>query len=417
MKVLVIGSGGREHAICKKISESNQVEKLYCIPGNSGIAEIAECANYSVMDFDNITAYSIMNKIDLVMVAPDDPLSGGLVDKLEENGIRAFGPNKAAAIIEGSKAFSKDFMKKYNIPTAGYDNFDNYEKALAYIRTAKFPLVVKADGLALGKGVIICNELNEGEKALADMMLDKAFGNAGNRVVIEEFMFGKEVSLLVFTDGKTVKCMPSSQDHKRAYDNDEGLNTGGMGAFSPSKAYTESIERETMEKIIMPTINGMNAEGRTFKGVLYFGLMLTDSGVKVLEYNARFGDPETQALLPLLKTDIIDIFNAVIDEKLNEIDIEWENKSCLVVVLASGGYPEAFVKGYPIEIGALDDGVFIYHAGAAIRDGVLVTNGGRVLGVSCTGDTIELAREKIYRNIENIKFENMHFRTDIGVKL
>lgn len=417
MRVLVVGSGGREHAICCKLKESSQVEKLYCIPGNAGIAQIATCANYSVMDFDGIVGFCLLKKIDLCFVAPDDPLSGGLVDRLLDSGIKAFGPTKRAALIEGSKAFSKDFMKKYNIPTAKYLTVEDYETASKIIETSKYPLVVKADGLALGKGVIICNNVDEGRKAIDDMMIDKAFGKAGNKIVIEEFMVGKEVSVLAFTDGKTVKCMPSSQDHKRAFDNDKGLNTGGMGAFSPSKAYTKEMHEIAMQTIIMPTIKGMEIEDRTFKGVLYFGLMLTSDGIKVLEYNARFGDPETQAVLPLLKTDFIDIINAIIDGKLDSINIEWQDKCSVVVVLASGGYPENYAKGYPITFDSLDSDITVFHAGTAIKNDELVTNGGRVLGVQCFGDTIEEAREKIYNNIKKINFKDMQYRSDIGIKL
>lgn len=419
MDILVIGGGGREHAICYALKKSPKVNKLYCLPGNAGIAEIAECVNISVMDFDAIRKFVKDNKnIDMVMVAPDDPLAGGLVDLLESDGVRVFGPNKNAAIIEGSKAFSKYLMKKYSIPTADYEEFTEYEKAVDYVKDAKYPLVVKADGLALGKGVVIASNFEEAKAALSDMMINMKFKSAGSKVIIEEFLVGKEVSILAFTDGKTIVPMVSSQDHKRAYDNDEGLNTGGMGTFSPSKVYTKEIEKEVEENIIFPTVDAMNSEGRTFKGVLYFGLMLTDDGVKVLEYNARFGDPETQVVLPRLKTDIVDIFNAVIDGKLDTIDIKWEDNACVCVILASGGYPENYEKGLPITIGKLDKDVMLFHAGTkSDGHGGYLTNGGRVIGVTCVGSNIEEAREKAYKNINNIHFKNMHYRKDIGIKL
>lgn len=418
MDILVIGSGGREHAICWSLKKSKDCNKLYCLPGNAGISEIAECVNISVMDFDAIIAFLKAHaNIGMTVVAPDDPLAAGLVDKLEAEGFRAFGPNKAAAIIEGSKAFSKELMVKYGIPTAGYEEFTDYNLACEYVKKSDYPLVVKADGLALGKGVIICNNLNEALTALKDMMIDAKFSSAGNKVIVEEFLVGKEVSILSFTDGKTIVPMVSSQDHKRALDNDMGLNTGGMGTFSPSKIYTESLAKEVYDTVIVPTMEAMNAENRTFKGVLYFGLMLTDKGIKVLEYNARFGDPETQVVLPRLKTDLLEIFNAIIDERLSEINIEWNDDAAVCVILASGGYPENYAKGVPIEIGKLDDGIILFHAGTAFKDGQLVTNGGRVIGVTALGDTIEDARKKAYKNIENIKFDKMHYRTDIGVKL
>lgn len=419
MDILVIGGGGREHAICHTLKKSPKVGKLYCLPGNAGISEIAECIDIGVMEFDRIRDFVKTHKnIDMVMVAPDDPLAGGLVDLLEEDGVRVFGPRKNAAIIEGSKAFSKQLMKKYNIPTADYEEFVDYDKAVEYVCNAKYPLVVKADGLALGKGVIICQNVEEAKDALYEMMVDKKFKAAGNKVIIEEFLVGREVSVLAFTDGKTIIPMVSSQDHKRAYDNDEGLNTGGMGTFSPSKIYTPEIEKEVLKNIILPTVDAMNKEGRTFKGVLYFGLMLTDDGVKVLEYNARFGDPETQVVLPRLKTDLVDIFNAVIDGKLADINIEWDDNAAVCVILASGGYPEKYEKGLPITIGKLDDDVVLFHAGTKKdENGQYLTNGGRVIGVTCLGKTIEDAREKAYRNIKNISFKNMHYRKDIGIKL
>jgi len=415
--ILVIGGGGREHAIIWAISKSPKCGKLYCAPGNAGISEIAECVNIGVMDFSAIVKFAKEKKVDTVFVAPDDPLAAGLVNLLEEEGIRAFGPRKEAAIIEASKSFSKELMKKYNIPTASYEVFEDYVKALEYIRTQSLPVVVKADGLALGKGVIIANTLEDAEKALKEMMVDGVFGKSGNKVVIEEFMTGPEVSILCFTDGKTVYPMVAAQDHKRAYDNDKGLNTGGMGTFAPSKAYTKDSAAEVYSNIILPTVKALSIEGRPFKGVLYFGLMLTPSGAKVVEYNARFGDPETQVILPLLKTDFIDIIDAVIDEKLDEIEIEWSDESAVCVILASGGYPEKYNKGLPISIKELDSGIILFHAGTAYKDNLLVTNGGRVLGVTATGKTIKEARKKVYGNAVKIHFDKMHYRTDIGIKL
>ena len=417
MKVLVIGSGGREHAICKKLKESPLVDKLYCAPGNAGIAEIAEIVPIKAMELEKITAYAKENAMDLVFVAPDDPLAAGLVDMLEAEGVKAFGPRKNAAIIEGSKAFSKEFMKRHGIPTAKYEVFDNYDKARAYLESAEdFPVVLKADGLALGKGVIICPDRESAYKALDDMMLSKVFGGAGNTVVIEEFLTGREMTVLAFTDGKCVRCMPASQDHKKAYDGDKGLNTGGMGAFAPTPVYTEDIERETLENIVYPTIKGLNEEGRTFKGVIYFGLMATDKGVKVIEYNARFGDPETQAVLPLLKTDLMEIVLAVTEERLDTVDIEWKGGASLTVVAASGGYPENVVKGYPITLGEFSSDVILYHAGTAYKDGVLVTNGGRVFALTALGADIAAAREKVYAEIDKISFKDMRYRKDIGIK-
>lgn len=418
MDILVIGSGGREHAICWSLKKSKDCNKLYCLPGNAGISEIAECVNISVMDFDAIVTFLKAHaNIGMTVVAPDDPLAAGLVDRLEAEGFRAFGPNKAAAIIEGSKAFSKELMVKYGIPTAAYEEFTDYNLACEYVKKSDYPLVVKADGLALGKGVIICNNADDALTALKDMMIDAKFSSAGNKVIVEEFLVGKEVSILSFTDGKTIVPMVSSQDHKRALDNDMGLNTGGMGTFSPSKIYTDELAKEVYDTVIVPTMNAMNAENRKFKGVLYFGLMLTDKGIKVLEYNARFGDPETQVVLPRLKTDLLEIFSAIIDERLDEVNIEWNNDAAVCVILASGGYPENYAKGMPIEIGKLDDGIILFHAGTAFKNGELVTNGGRVIGVTALGETIEDARKKAYKNIENIKFDKMHYRTDIGVKL
>ena len=419
MKVLVIGSGGREHTIIWKLSQSPKVDKIYAAPGNGGISELAECVPISVMDFEKLTSFAKENAIDLTVVAPDDPLAAGAVDVFENAGLRAFGPNKAAAIIEGSKAFSKDLMKKYNIPTAGYEVFENSADAIAYIKAEnKFPVVVKADGLALGKGVIIAQTLEEAETAVHEIMDDKVFGAAGGKVVIEEFLVGPEISVLAFTDGKTLKPMVSAQDHKRAYDNDEGLNTGGMGTFSPSRIYTPELAEECMKNIFLPTMNAMNQEERTFKGVLYFGLMKTADGVKVIEYNCRFGDPETQVVLPRLKTDLFDIFNAVIDEKLADIDIEWEDNAAVCVVLASGGYPQKYEKGYPIDgiKQAESLGAMVFHAGTVYEDGCFKTNGGRVLGVTATGENLDAAIKAAYSFVPMISFRDMHFRKDIGIK-
>lgn len=415
--VLVVGGGGREHTICWALKKSNKVDKIYCLPGNAGIAQIAECHPIGALEFDKILEFVKTHKdIDLTVVAPDDPLALGLVDLLNDNGFRAFGPKKNAAIIEASKAFSKALMKKYNIPTAAYEEFSDYNKALEYIKNAKYPLVVKADGLALGKGVIICQNVLEGEQALKDMMVDSKFKDAGKTIIVEEFMVGKEVSILSFVDGKHVVPMVSSQDHKRAHDNDEGLNTGGMGTFTPSKVYTKEIEKEVLNNIIYPTINAMNAEGREFKGVLYFGLMVTNDGVKVLEYNARFGDPETQVVLPRLKTDLYDIFNACIDGTLDKIDIEWKDEACVCVILASGGYPESYKKGVEISIEDIDEDIMLFHSGTKMADGKLVTNGGRVIGVVAEGKDIDQAREKAYKNVEKIKFDGAFYRKDIGIK-
>ncbi len=419
MKVLVIGSGGREHTIIWKLSQSPKVEKIYAAPGNGGISELAECVSLSVMDFDGLTKFAKENAIDLTVVAPDDPLAAGAVDAFEAAGLRAFGPNRAAAIIEGSKAFSKDLMKKYNIPTAGYEVFNNSADAIAYLKQQdKFPVVVKADGLALGKGVIIAQTLTEAETAVHEIMDDKVFGAAGGKVVIEEFLVGPEISVLAFTDGKVVKPMVSAQDHKRAYDHDEGLNTGGMGTFSPSRIYTPELAEECMNNIFLPTIDAMNKEGRTFKGVLYFGLMKTADGVKVIEYNCRFGDPETQVVLPRLKTDLYDIFNAVIDGNLADINIEWEDNAAVCVVLASGGYPQKYEKGYPIEgiKQAESLGAMVFHAGTVYEDGCFKTNGGRVLGVTAIGSNLDDAIKQAYTFVDMISFKDMHFRKDIGIK-
>lgn len=419
MKVLVIGSGGREHAIVWKLNQSSKVSKIYCAPGNGGISQIAECVPIKVMEFDKLVDFAKEHKIDMTVVAPDDPLAAGAVDVFEAAGLRAFGPNKRAAIIEGSKAFSKDLMKKYNIPTADYEVFDNSSDAISYIENNnKFPIVVKADGLALGKGVIIAEDYDTAKKAVLDIMEDKVFGNAGGKVVIEEFLTGPEISVLAFTDGKTVKPMVSAQDHKRALDNDKGLNTGGMGTFSPSRIYDEELAKECMEKIFIPTIEAMNKENRTFKGVLYFGLMKTPSGVKVIEYNCRFGDPETQVVLPRLKSDLYDIFDAVIDERLSDIEIEWDNGTAVCVVLASGGYPQAYKTGYEIFglENAAEKGATIFHAGTKSENQKIYTAGGRVLGVTAVGSNLDDAIKNAYDYVREINFTDMHYRTDIGIK-
>ncbi len=417
MSVLVIGSGGREHTICWALKKSQKVDKIYCLPGNAGISEIAECHNIGVMEFDKIAHFVDSHKdITLTVVAPDDPLAGGLVDLLESKGHLVFGPRKNAAIIEASKAFSKFLMKKYNIPTAEYEEFSDYKLACEYIKTAKYPLVIKADGLALGKGVVICENSMQGLQALSDMMVDKKFKDAGKTIIVEEFLVGKEVSILCFCDGKTIVPMVSSQDHKRAYDNDQGLNTGGMGTFSPSKIYTTQMADETYSNIIVPTMEAMNKEGRKFKGVLYFGLMLTQDGIKVLEYNARFGDPETQVVLPRLKTDLYDIFVAVAKEKLEDIQIEWNDNACVCVVVASAGYPENYQKGKQITLGDIDSDVMLFHAGTKMDGDKLVTNGGRVIGVTACGKDIDQAREKAYKNVEKVNFEGCFYRHDIGIK-
>lgn len=419
MKILVIGSGGREHAIVWKIAQSPKAEKIYCAPGNGGISELAECVDINVMDKEKMVAFAKEKEIDLVMVAPDDPLVDGMVDAMEAAGIRAFGPRANAAIIEGSKAFSKELMKKYNIPTAGYEVFTGSDEAIAYLEKGSFPAVIKADGLALGKGVIIAQNLEEAKQAVHDMIDGGKFGKSGSRVVIEEFLTGPEVSVLAFTDGKTVKPMVSAQDHKRAFDNDEGLNTGGMGTFSPSRLYDEAKAQECMNNIFLPTIKAMNAEGRTFKGVLYFGLMMTKDGVKVIEYNCRFGDPETQVVLPRLKTDLVEIMEAVIDERLDEIDIEWEDNAAVCVVIASGGYPVSYKKGY--EISGLDkvaemDDITVFHAGTKAEDGKMLTNGGRVLGVTAVAPDLDAAIKRAYEGVDKISFKDSFFRHDIGIK-
>ena len=419
MKVLVIGSGGREHAIVTSVARSPRVDKIYCAPGNAGIAALAECVPIGAMEFDKLVAFAKEKSIDFTIVGMDDPLVGGIVDVFEAEGLKVFGPRKNAAILEGSKAFSKDLMKKYHIPTAAYENFTDPEEALKYLETAKMPIVLKADGLALGKGVLICNTLEEAKEGVKTIMLDKKFGTAGNEMVIEEFMTGPEVTVLAFTDGKTVKPMISSMDHKRAYDNDEGLNTGGMGTIAPNPLYTPDKQQECMEKIFLPTIKAMAAEGRPFKGCLYFGLMLTPNGAKVIEYNCRFGDPETQVVLPLLETDLMDIIEAVWEEKLDTLDIKWSDKSCACVVMASGGYPEKYETGKVIS--GLDEngqceGAFVYHAGTKLEDSKFLTAGGRVLGVTAYGDTLQDALDTAYKAVDTISFEKAHYRHDIGKK-
>lgn len=416
MKVLVIGSGGREHAICVSLAKSPEVDHIWCAPGNGGIASAAECVPLGATDIDGVVAFAKKNKPDLVMVAPDDPLAMGMVDALEAIGIRAFGPKANAAIIEGSKSFAKELMNKYGIPTAEYAVFEESAAAIDYIRQKGAPIVVKADGLALGKGVTVAMTEEAAEAAVRDAIDGGSFGKAGARVVIEEYLTGPEVSVLAFTDGKTLKTMPSAQDHKRAYDHDEGPNTGGMGAFSPSRFYTEEVAKACMEQIFKPTITAMAQEGRPFKGVLYFGLMLTEKGPRVIEYNARFGDPETQAVLSRLDSDLYDIFNAVIDEKLDEIEIRWKDDAACCVVMASGGYPKSYAKGKVITGLENVRDSFVFHAGTALRDGEIVTNGGRVLGVTATAPTLDQAIEKAYADVHRISFENAHYRNDIGVK-
>ena len=418
MKVLIVGGGGREHAIAVSVSKSKRVDKIYCVPGNAGIAEIAETAPIGVMEFDKIADFAIEKGVDFVIVGPDDPLVGGIVDVLEARGLKVFGPRKNAAILEGSKAFSKDLMHKYNIPTADYAVFDNAEAALEYLKTARIPIVLKADGLALGKGVLICNTREEAFDGIKELMLDKKFGSAGNKIVIEEFMTGREVSVLAFVDGKTVKPMSSAQDHKRAKDNDEGLNTGGMGNFSPSPFYTDEIDRFCKEHIYQATVDAMRAEGREFKGVIFFGLMLTENGPKVLEFNARFGDPETQVVLTRMKSDVIDVMEACVDGRLSDVDVEFYDNAAVCVVLASDGYPLSYEKGF--EITGLEnfkgkDDYYCFHAGTKLSaDGKVLTNGGRVLGVTATAKTLKEARHKAYEATEWVKFDNKYMRTDIA---
>ena len=417
MKVLIIGSGGREHAIAWKLSKSPKVTKLYCAPGNAGIGQIAECVPISAMEFDKLADFAQENGIDLTVVGMDDPLVGGIVDVFEARGLRVFGPRKNAAILEGSKAFSKDLMKKYGIPTAAYENFHSPEDAIEYLKTAKMPIVLKADGLALGKGVLICNTREEAMEGVKTLMLDKQFGAAGDTIVVEEFMTGREVSVLTFVDGNTYRVMTSAQDHKRAKDGDQGLNTGGMGTFSPSPFYTKEVEEFCEKYIYQPTMDAMAAEGRPFVGILFTGLMLTEDGPKVLEYNARFGDPEAQVVLPRMTNDIIDVMEACIDGRLDEIDLQFEDNAAVCVVLASDGYPVSYKKGYVIN--GLDefkkhDGYYCFHAGTKRTDEGIVTNGGRVLGVTAKGSDLKEARKNAYAATEWVTFENKYMRHDIG---
>lgn len=417
MNILVVGGGGREHAIVWALSKSPRADKIYCAPGNGGIADLADCVDIKATDIKGMVNFAKESQIDFVMVAPDDPLALGMVDAMENEGIRTFGPRKNAAILESSKIFSKKLMAKYNIPTAKYKSFSNMDKALEYVRSEGAPIVIKADGLALGKGVVVATDLETAEEAVKSMMGDKKFGESGSRIVVEECMTGPEVTVLAFTDGKSISIMPPSQDHKRAFDDDEGPNTGGMGAFCPSPKYTEEIARECMDNIFIPTIKAMNQEGRTFKGVLYFGLMLTPNGPRVVEYNARFGDPEAQVILSLLETDILDIFEAVVDERLNETDINWSDESACCVVMASGGYPTGYKSGYPIKgLDTLPEGITVFHAGTARNDGGIVTAGGRVLGVTAKGKTLEEAVGRTYEGVGCIKFKDAHYRKDIGIK-
>ncbi len=418
MKVLIVGSGGREHAIAASVAKSSRVDKIYCAPGNAGIAGIAECVPINAMDFDGQVSFAKENDIDLTIIGMDDPLVGGIVDAFEAEGLRVFGPNKAAAILEGSKSFSKDLMKKYHIPSAASETFDDADAALAYLETSKMPIVLKADGLALGKGVLICRTPEEAKEGVKEIMLDKKFGSAGNQMVIEEFMTGREVSVLSFVDGKTIKIMSSAQDHKRAQDGDQGLNTGGMGTFSPSPFYTKEVDDFCQKYIFQPTVDAMAAEGRPFKGIIFFGLMLTDDGPKVLEYNARFGDPEAQVVLPRMKNDIIEVVEACIDGTLETIDLQFEDNAAVCVVLASDGYPVAYEKGYVIHgLEKFDDaeGYYCFHAGSKFDDqGRIVTNGGRVLGVTAKGADLKEARANAYAATEWIEFDNKYMRHDIG---
>lgn len=417
MKILIVGSGGREHAIAASVAKSKKADKIYCAPGNAGIGQIAECVPIGAMEFDKLTAFAKENAIDLTIVGMDDPLVGGLVDEMETAGLRVFGPRKNAAILEGSKAFSKDLMKKYNIPTAAYETFDDPKKAVEYLKTADMPIVLKADGLALGKGVLICNTLEEAIDGVKTIMEDKKFGDAGSRMVIEEFMTGREVSVLSFVDGKTIKIMSSAQDHKRANDGDMGPNTGGMGTFSPSPFYTEEVDDFCKKYIYKATVDAMAAEGRPFKGVIFFGLMLTQGGPRVLEYNARFGDPEAQVVLPRMKNDIIEVMEACIDGTLDEVDLQFEDNAAVCVILASGGYPVSYEKGFPIEgLEKFDgkEGYYCFHAGTKFTEKGIVTSGGRVLGITATGDTLKEARANAYQAAGWVDFEKKYMRNDIG---
>ncbi len=418
MKILIVGGGGREHAIAAAVARSPKADKIYCAPGNAGIAEVAECVPLGVDEFDKIASFANKKEVDLVIVGPDDPLAAGIVDVLEAAGLRVFGPRKNAAILEGSKAFSKDLMKKYNIPTAAYETFDDAQKAVEYLETASFPIVLKADGLALGKGVLICNTKEEALEGVKSIMTDKQFGSAGNRMVVEEYMTGREVSVLSFVDGKHIKIMTSAQDHKRACDGDKGLNTGGMGTFSPSPFYTKEVDDFCKQYIYQPTVDAMAEEGREFKGIIFFGLMLTEKGPRVLEYNARFGDPEAQVVLPRMKNDIIDVVEACIDGTLDQIELQFEDNAAVCVVLASQGYPVKYEKG--LKISGLEkfkdaDGYFCYHAGTRFdNEGNIVTNGGRVLGITATGKDLKAARANAYEAAGWVDFANKYMRTDIG---
>ena len=417
MKVLIVGSGGREHALAWKVAQSPRVDKIYCAPGNAGIAEYAECVPITAMEFDKLAAFAKEQAVDLTIVGMDDPLVGGIVDAFETQGLRVFGPRKNAAILEGSKAFSKDLMKKYQIPTAAYETFDSAEAALAYLETADFPIVLKADGLALGKGVLICQNLDEAKEGVKEIMTDKKFGSAGNRLVVEEFMTGREVSVLSFVDGKTIKTMTSAQDHKRAGDGDTGLNTGGMGTFSPSPFYTDEVDDFCKKYIYQATVDAMAKEGREFKGIIFFGLMLTEKGPRVLEYNARFGDPEAQVVLPRMKNDLVDVCEACIDGKLDEIDLQFEDNAAVCVVLASEGYPVKYEKGLPIrglENFKDKEGYYVFHAGTKFDGDTIVTNGGRVLGVTAKGENLKAARANAYEAVKWIDFDNKYYRHDIG---
>lgn len=417
MKVLVVGGGGREHAIIASVAKSQKVDKIYCAPGNAGIAALAECVDISVMDFDKLVDFAKKEAVDFVIIGPDDPLAAGIVDAFEAAGLRVFGPRANAAIIEASKAFSKDLMKKYNIPTAAYETFSSAEEALAYLETSKFPIVLKADGLALGKGVLICNTKEEAQEGVKTLMLDKQFGSAGDRIVVEEFLVGREVSVLCYCDGNTIKPMTSAQDHKRAKDGDQGLNTGGMGTFSPSPFYTEEVDAFCKEKVYQATIDAMKAEGRSFTGILFVGLILTEDGPKVLEFNARFGDPEAQVVLPRMKNDIIDVMEACVDGKLADVELEFEDNAAVCVVLASDGYPESYEKGKVIrgfENFDGKDGYYCFHAGTKMAEEGIVTNGGRVLGITAKGSDLKEARKNAYEATKWIEFSNKYMRNDIG---
>ncbi len=418
MKVLIVGSGGREHAIAWKVSKSPKADKIYCAPGNAGIAEFAECVEIGAMEFDRLADFAEEKKIDLTVIGMDDPLVGGVVDVFESRGLRVFGPRKCAAVLEGSKAFSKDLMKKYHIPTAAYEVFDDAGEALQYLKTAPMPTVLKADGLALGKGVLICQNREEAEAGVREIMTDKKFGAAGNKIVIEEFMTGREVSVLSFVDGETIRIMTSSQDHKRAMDGDQGLNTGGMGTFSPSPFYTDEVDAFCREHIYQATVDAMRAEGRAFKGIIFFGLLLTEQGPKVLEYNARFGDPETQVVLPRMKNDIVEVFEACVDGTLDKIELAFEDNAAVCVVLASDGYPVKYEKGFAIrglEAFQGKEGRYAFHAGTKFgAHGDIVTNGGRVLGITALGSDLKEARANAYEAAEWVDFENKYMRHDIG---